>query len=112
MPMSRRLNRECPCEARGYSASTLFASSLRLLICACLGLGRFLTIGNALDSSHTLLRTLDLDATLVVLTSLIATRAVNGRLYSALMYDWNTRVRAGLGSSWVARVLFSVRVPK
>ena len=53
----------------------------------------------------------DLEATLVVLTSWNATRVVNRRLYSALMYDWNTRVRAGLGSSWVAHVLFSVRVP-
>ena len=60
----------------------------------------------------TLLRTLDLEATLGVLTYLIATRAVNGRLYYALMYDWNTRVRAGLGSSWVAHVLLSVRVPE
>ena len=46
-----------------------------------------------------------LEATPVVLTSWIATRVVNRRLYSALMYDWNT------GSSWVAHVLFSVRVP-
>ena len=28
MPISRRLNRECPCEAKGDSASILFASSL------------------------------------------------------------------------------------
>ena len=28
------------------------------------------------------------------------------------MYDWNARVRAGLGSSWVAHVLLSVKVPE
>ena len=31
----------------------------------------------------------ELEATLAVLTSLIATRVVNRRLYSGLMYDWN-----------------------
>ena len=80
-------------------------------MCACLGSGGFLAIGRALDFLFMHCAAYDLEATLVVLTSWIATRVVNRRRYSALMYDWNTRVRAGLGSSWVAHVLFSVRVP-
>ena len=80
-------------------------------MCACLGSGGFLAIDRALKILFMHCAAYDLEATLVVLTSLIATRVVNRRLYSALMYDWNARVRAGLGSSWVAHVLLSVRVP-
>ena len=78
-------------------------------MCACLGSGGFQAIGRALKILFMHCAAYDLEATLVVLTSLIATRVVNRRLYSALMYDWNARVRAGLGSSWVA--LFLLRAP-
>ena len=121
--MSRRLNREycadvpwaksgmeCPCEAKGDSASILFASSLNYSCAHVWAREDFWQLaGLWIIFMHCAAH--DLEATLVVLTSWIATRVVNRRLYSALMYDWNTRVRAGLGSSWAAHVLFSVRVP-
>ena len=89
MPISRRLNRECPCEAKGDSASILFASSLNYSCAHVWAREDFWQLaGLWFIFMHCAAH--DLEATLVVLTSWIATRVVNGRLYSALMYDWNT----------------------
>ena len=46
-------------------------------MCACLGSGGFLAIGRALKILFMHCAAYDLEATLVVLTSLIATRVVN-----------------------------------
>ena len=55
MPMSRRLNREWPCEAKGNRASILFASG-QLPMCAYLGSGGFWQLAGPCNLVHTLRR--------------------------------------------------------